>query len=153
MKRSNDLPEIDPVHRVHVARGDSAQHGSCNTVLTLNSAKCLVCGDILVSRYRHDFVSCRCGNLAVDGGLDYERRVVQDPGRVVELSTRTLDVADSDEAFARWFAKHHGTALGESRKMYFERRAAYRAGREDLIAELTDPGDDEGAQHDERKDR
>lgn len=40
-----------------------------------NSAKCLACGDEIVSVDRHDFVRCRCGNLAVDGGTAYLRRV------------------------------------------------------------------------------
>lgn len=39
-----------------------------------NAAKCLSCGDIIESKHRHDFVSCKCHNIAVDGGLDYIRR-------------------------------------------------------------------------------
>lgn len=42
-----------------------------------NSAKCLVCLETLESLYRHNFVRCSCGNLAVDGGLDYIRRVMR----------------------------------------------------------------------------
>lgn len=33
---------------------------------------CKKCNDKLISRSRHDFVSCKCGNF-VDGGMDYER--------------------------------------------------------------------------------
>ena len=43
--------------------------------LLRNSAKCLECGDEIESTFRHDFVSCSCGNLCVDGGHDYNRRV------------------------------------------------------------------------------
>lgn len=43
-----------------------------------NKAKCLVCGDVLESTFRHDFKVCSCGNLAVDGGLDYVRRGFRD---------------------------------------------------------------------------
>lgn len=39
-----------------------------------NSATCNKCGDQLVSEHRHDFVTCQCGNLSVDGGLDYLKR-------------------------------------------------------------------------------
>lgn len=39
-----------------------------------NSAKCLRCGDEVRSTSRHDFVSCRCGKLSVDGGTEYLRR-------------------------------------------------------------------------------
>lgn len=36
--------------------------------------KCLQCGVILHSMYRHDFQSCSCGNNTfVDGGEDYSR--------------------------------------------------------------------------------
>lgn len=39
-----------------------------------NSAHCEKCGDDIESKSRHDFVSCTCGNIAVDGGRDYLRR-------------------------------------------------------------------------------
>lgn len=42
--------------------------------LTKNAAKCNQCGDVVESKHRHDFVSCTCGNLSVDGGLAYTRR-------------------------------------------------------------------------------
>jgi hypothetical protein len=35
--------------------------------------KCKTCGDIIQSMYRHDFVSCTCGNIFIDGGSDYTR--------------------------------------------------------------------------------
>jgi hypothetical protein len=40
-------------------------------VLTKNAAKCKDCGDIIESKHRHDMVSCQCGSIAIDGGLDY----------------------------------------------------------------------------------
>lgn len=42
--------------------------------LTANRARCDECGDVIESRHRHDFVSCTCGTLYVDGGLSYTRR-------------------------------------------------------------------------------
>jgi hypothetical protein len=39
-----------------------------------NSAMCLVCNEEVVSTHRHDFRQCSCGNIAVDGGLDYFKR-------------------------------------------------------------------------------
>lgn len=35
--------------------------------------KCLLCGDIIQSHYRHDFKRCKCENIFVDGGTDYFR--------------------------------------------------------------------------------
>jgi hypothetical protein len=51
-----------------------------------NSAKCLICNDVLESKYRHDFVTCSCGNLSVDSGTDYLKRSVKDSSKVEELS-------------------------------------------------------------------
>lgn len=47
-----------------------------NTAPTLkrNAAQCLLCNDIIESTHRHDFKYCKCGNVAVDGGLEYCRR-------------------------------------------------------------------------------
>lgn len=39
-----------------------------------NRARCKLCGDIIESTHRHDFVTCSCGNVSVDGGHDYIRR-------------------------------------------------------------------------------
>lgn len=41
--------------------------------LIKNSAKCLKCGEVLVSKHRHDWVSCSCGSIFIDGGLEYIR--------------------------------------------------------------------------------
>ncbi len=35
--------------------------------------RCRKCGDILQSKYRHDFKMCRCGSCYIDGGDDYCR--------------------------------------------------------------------------------
>ena len=40
-----------------------------------NAATCLACGDFIVSKHRHDFVTCTCGAISVDGGQEYLRRV------------------------------------------------------------------------------
>ena len=39
-----------------------------------NKARCKICGDIIESKHRHDFVECKCGACFVDGGHDYIRR-------------------------------------------------------------------------------
>lgn len=40
-----------------------------------NRAQCLKCMDIIESKHRHDFVSCSCGTIYVDGGKEYLRRL------------------------------------------------------------------------------
>ena len=39
----------------------------------MSKAQCLDCEDILESKHRHDFVTCKCGNSFLDGGEDYFR--------------------------------------------------------------------------------
>lgn len=52
-----------------------------------NSIKCKKCGDIIVSRYTHDFVSCKCGCCSVDGGNSYlSRSYIYSPDDFEELS-------------------------------------------------------------------
>ena len=50
-----------------------------------NAVTCLACGDFIVSKYRHDFVTCTCGAVSVDGGQEYLRRV-GDFGNAMDLS-------------------------------------------------------------------
>ena len=38
-----------------------------------NRARCKKCQDIIESKYRHDFVWCKCKTVFVDGGNDYWR--------------------------------------------------------------------------------
>lgn len=43
--------------------------------ILVNKIKCKKCGDVIESVTVHDFKSCKCGAVAVDGGHDYLRRV------------------------------------------------------------------------------
>lgn len=42
--------------------------------ILLNRIKCKKCGDVIESKSVHDFKSCKCGAVAVDGGHCYLRR-------------------------------------------------------------------------------
>lgn len=44
-----------------------------------NRCRCLTCNEIVESLHRHDYRQCSCGNVAVDGGTDYERVVYRGP--------------------------------------------------------------------------
>ncbi|MBQ9731148.1 MAG: hypothetical protein IJV94_03400 [Bacilli bacterium] len=57
-----------------------------------NSAKCLKCGDKIVSKHRHDYVTCSCGNISVDGGLDYCRRSFKDMETWIDTSIWEDDI-------------------------------------------------------------
>lgn len=58
--------------------------------ITRNAARCDTCGDVIESKYRHDFHTCQCGNLSVDGGLDYTKRALT-PGAEWTDLTETED--------------------------------------------------------------
>lgn len=45
--------------------------------ITRNSARCSRCGQEIESKFTHDFVTCKCGALSVDGGLSYRRRLFE----------------------------------------------------------------------------
>lgn len=53
--------------------------------ILVNKIQCKKCKDIIESKYVHDFKLCVCRNIAVDGGLEYLRRVgnLED---IIELS-------------------------------------------------------------------
>lgn len=70
-------------------------------IIVRNSAACLVCGDEIVSEHRHDFRSCRCGSLTVDGGQAYRRRLFQDVARWIDtsiLAEQPATLADLEES-------------------------------------------------------
>lgn len=46
-----------------------------STVVVTNEARCLKCGDVIRSLSTHDYKACSCGNLGVDGGHSYIKRI------------------------------------------------------------------------------
>ena len=54
--------------------------------IAVNKAQCKLCGDIIESKHRHDFVWCKCGEIAVDGGKDYAKRCANSLSNIIELS-------------------------------------------------------------------
>ncbi|MGM9877658.1 MAG: hypothetical protein ACI33S_03315 [Bacilli bacterium] len=56
-----------------------------NKKILVNKIQCKKCKDIIESKHVHDFKWCTCKSIAVDGGLEYLRRVgnIED---IIELS-------------------------------------------------------------------
>ena len=56
-----------------------------NNKVLVNKIQCNKCKDIIESKHVHDFKWCSCKSIAVDGGLEYLRRVgkLED---IIELS-------------------------------------------------------------------
>ena len=51
-----------------------------------NSIQCNLCGDIIESKFRHDFEECSCKACFVDGGHDYQRIGYAEEGCYTNLS-------------------------------------------------------------------
>lgn len=64
-----------------------------------NRAQCLECNEVIESTYRHDYRSCKCGNLSVDGGNDYHKRSFRS-GRWREVPDGESDA--SNEKQTKW---------------------------------------------------
>ena len=43
-------------------------------IIIANKARCRKCGDVIESKSVHDFVTCSCGAIFVDGGHEYCRQ-------------------------------------------------------------------------------
>jgi hypothetical protein len=56
-----------------------------------NAAQCAVCLDVIQSTHVHDYVSCKCNEISVDGGNRYLRRSANDINNLIELSISTND--------------------------------------------------------------
>ena len=55
-------------------------------VLTLNSVRCLVCNEVLVSKSQHHYVQCNCENQTMtDGGNLYQRCGGKDLDKIENL--------------------------------------------------------------------
>ena len=55
-------------------------------VVVVNKCQCKLCLDIIESRHRHDFVSCKCGAIFTDGGKEYIRRGAKELSDIIDLS-------------------------------------------------------------------
>lgn len=42
--------------------------------ILVNKIRCKHCNDIIESKHIHDYVTCKCGKVAVDGGHEYLKR-------------------------------------------------------------------------------
>lgn len=56
-----------------------------------NRCQCRLCGDIIESKSRHDFVKCSCEAIFTDGGTEYIRRGANKITDIIDLSEDTED--------------------------------------------------------------
>lgn len=63
-----------------------------------NRAQCLICNEIIESTYTHDYTTCSCGNVSVDGGHDYLKRAVKEMSGFLEMAeTEEADASIPEE--------------------------------------------------------
>ena len=72
-----------------------------------NQIRCKRCGDEPYSAHRHDYKSCKCGAVAVDGGMDYLRRT-GNPEDYEDLSHEMEDAIVKDCTDAVKWARETG---------------------------------------------
>lgn len=62
-----------------------------------NKAKCLKCGDIIISKNVHNYSQCKCGNLAVDGGSWYCKRAFKEENSYEDMIVYYLDIKENNK--------------------------------------------------------
>jgi len=65
-------------------------------VILVNKCQCAKCGDIIESKHRHDFVSCKCGAIFTDGGLEYVRRGAEKFEDIIDMSEAYEEEYEAD---------------------------------------------------------
>ena len=78
-----------------------------------NEVQCNECGNRIFSAHRHDFVRCSCGSVAVDGGMEYTRRVFK-TGADYTDQTMTMDIEDLDKCIqaVKWAKDNNRNDFG-----------------------------------------
>jgi hypothetical protein len=84
--RFYDKEELTAAERKQIRAGD----------VRVNSVRCKKCNDVIVSNNRHDFKTCKCGSVSVDGGSWYCKRVFKTDAEYEELSEYYIDRDDKD---------------------------------------------------------
>lgn len=66
-------------------------------IIVRNSVRCLGCGEEIVSGHRHDFRYCKCGDVAVDGGQAYTKRVYKRTAMWIDTSIYAEEPATKEQ--------------------------------------------------------
>lgn len=91
-----------------------------------NRAKCKLCGDIIESVHNHDYISCKCGEIAVDGGQQYCRcsaidwnnfiRVDDEGNEVIPKIMDKPSVEEENNQVKKWVEDEILTTYEKSKK-------------------------------------
>jgi len=61
--------------------------------IRINAIQCKKCKETIQSEHRHDFKTCKCGSVSVDGGSWYCRRV----GNLDDIIEKVITYKDVEE--------------------------------------------------------
>lgn len=91
-------------------------------MIVQNALICGHCDDFIFSKHRHDFVTCKCGAVSVDGGQEYLRRV-GDFASAIDMSWELPDeeykaCADAAEWATESGRNKYGIANAVMRKLW-----------------------------------
>lgn len=59
--------------------------------------KCLICGDVIESKHRHNLVNCKCKNCYIDGGQDYLHFGGKDFNKILIIFDDGTEIIANDE--------------------------------------------------------
>lgn len=103
--------------------------------LILNAAECLKCGDTIVSTHRHDFRGCSCGQIAVDGGNEYIRRVGKLDGYVDHCAYVWDKYSKPGDAAGKWLVWSPGGTTNPG--VVFDQKGDAEASAKELAARVS----------------
>lgn len=81
-----------------------------------NKIECKKCHSIIESLHRHDYKSCKCGRVAVDGGREYLRRSFKKDSDFIELSVVLYEPNVSKSTSKRLLALNQSSQQKERKK-------------------------------------
>lgn len=102
-------------------------------IILKNSIQCRKCGDIIESKYVHDFVYCSCQSVACDGGKSY-LRYIGNPEDYIDLSEVTSQ--DEDDWFEKVREEFSWGSFGKNGDELFHRILLKDMEKEHIIAVL-----------------
>jgi hypothetical protein len=99
------------------------------TIILRNRARCKKCYSVIESLNRHDYKTCKCGAISVDGGLAYLRRTGE-IGSIEELSrsVESFDKMDLEttktllEDYKEWVSTYEAFTMPEEKIRYLKAR-------------------------------
>lgn len=95
-----------------------------------NRIKCNHCGDIITSEHVHDFKTCTCGMVSVDGGRDYMKRSYKNSR--ADYEDLSIYEEDDDETFCKEEAKQSNVDDEEQIRKLMEYISAKMKNKGDL---------------------